>query len=193
FAKRLKALRGLSPYEFIVNSWVDKPELFHSVPSQLILGRYRFAVSAYDEAQTAGRQIKDSGAEFLRLLTKLSAKECRIADQKAILFEDFAFGKMSKGNYLELKSALTAEGEEVLRQKSEIESKAQSVPPVPEKSHIFGLLGRLDGIQEVTPELVFVSFVERIDVFSSERVEMRFAFAGELERLCCSAFVEPKL
>ena len=40
FAKRLKALRGLSPYEFIVNSWVDKPELFHSVPSQLILGRY---------------------------------------------------------------------------------------------------------------------------------------------------------
>ena len=28
FAKRLKALKGLTPWEFIVNQWKSKPELF---------------------------------------------------------------------------------------------------------------------------------------------------------------------
>jgi hypothetical protein len=28
FARRLKTLRGLTPYEFIVKTWTEKPKLF---------------------------------------------------------------------------------------------------------------------------------------------------------------------
>ena len=38
FAKRLKTLQGLTPYQFIVKSWAISPHLFHSDPYHLILG-----------------------------------------------------------------------------------------------------------------------------------------------------------
>ena len=38
FAKRLKTLLGLTPFQFIVKSWAESPHLFHSEPSQLNLG-----------------------------------------------------------------------------------------------------------------------------------------------------------
>jgi transposase InsO family protein len=41
FAKRLKSLCGLTPYEFIIKSWSEKPKKFHVNPSHLILGLYR--------------------------------------------------------------------------------------------------------------------------------------------------------
>ena len=44
FAKRLKTLHGLSPYEFIVKSWTQNPQLFHSDPSQLNLGLYTVGI-----------------------------------------------------------------------------------------------------------------------------------------------------
>ncbi|WP_101909027.1 IS481 family transposase [Marasmitruncus massiliensis] len=40
FAKRLKTIRGLTPYEFIVKSWAENPDLFHFDPSHLNLGLY---------------------------------------------------------------------------------------------------------------------------------------------------------
>ena len=40
FAKRLKTIHGLTPYEFIVKSWSDSPALFHADPSHLNLGLY---------------------------------------------------------------------------------------------------------------------------------------------------------
>jgi hypothetical protein len=40
FAKRLKTLNGLTPYQFIVKSWGDNPSLFISDPSLLNLGLY---------------------------------------------------------------------------------------------------------------------------------------------------------
>ena len=40
FAKRLKTLQGLTPYEFIVRAWTEKPELFHADPSHLTAGLY---------------------------------------------------------------------------------------------------------------------------------------------------------
>lgn len=40
FAKRLKTLRGLTPYEFIVRTWTEKAELFHADPNQLTSGLY---------------------------------------------------------------------------------------------------------------------------------------------------------
>lgn len=41
FAKRLKTLKGFSPFEFIVNSWSEKPEVFYVDLYQLMLGLYR--------------------------------------------------------------------------------------------------------------------------------------------------------
>jgi transposase InsO family protein len=40
FAKRLKTLHGLTPYEFIINSWVQSPNLFQLNPSHFNLGLY---------------------------------------------------------------------------------------------------------------------------------------------------------
>lgn len=40
FAKKLKTLRGLTPYEFIIKTWTEKPELFHAKPNHLMLGLY---------------------------------------------------------------------------------------------------------------------------------------------------------
>ena len=38
FAKRLKTLNGFTPYQFIVKSWAENPQLFHTDPSHLNLG-----------------------------------------------------------------------------------------------------------------------------------------------------------
>ena len=40
FAKRLKTLQGLTPYEVIVRAWTEKHELFHADPSHLTAGLY---------------------------------------------------------------------------------------------------------------------------------------------------------
>ena len=40
FAKRLKALQGRSPYEFILDRWRKQPALFHQDPHQLTMGLY---------------------------------------------------------------------------------------------------------------------------------------------------------
>jgi Integrase core domain. len=40
FAKRLKTLKGLTPYQFIVKCWADSPDLFYNDPSHLNLGLY---------------------------------------------------------------------------------------------------------------------------------------------------------
>jgi len=40
FAKRLKILKGLTPYEFICQQWQIHPEHFLSDPSHLTLGLY---------------------------------------------------------------------------------------------------------------------------------------------------------
>lgn len=37
FARRLKTLKGLTPYEFICKQWTDQPELFKTNPSHLML------------------------------------------------------------------------------------------------------------------------------------------------------------
>ena len=40
FAKRLKTLKGLTPYEFIYQHWQKQPEQFISDPSHHTLGLY---------------------------------------------------------------------------------------------------------------------------------------------------------
>lgn len=40
FAKRLKTLRGLTPYEYLIRNWREHPELFYTEPYQLTLGLY---------------------------------------------------------------------------------------------------------------------------------------------------------
>ena len=41
FAKRLKTLKGFTPYEFICQQWQKNPERFHLDPSHLTLGLYK--------------------------------------------------------------------------------------------------------------------------------------------------------
>jgi hypothetical protein len=40
FAKRLKTLKGLTPYEFIIKSWQTEPKLFNINPSHHNLEPY---------------------------------------------------------------------------------------------------------------------------------------------------------
>ncbi|MEM8859399.1 MAG: IS481 family transposase, partial [Chloroflexota bacterium] len=40
FAKRLKSLKGLTPFEFIEKIWSKEPERFIKEPSHLTLGLY---------------------------------------------------------------------------------------------------------------------------------------------------------
>ncbi len=40
FAKRLKTLKGRSPYEFICDRWQENPEVFHTEPHHLTAGLY---------------------------------------------------------------------------------------------------------------------------------------------------------
>jgi hypothetical protein len=40
FAKQLKTLKGLTPYEFIVNSWINNPNLFKINPNLHYMGPY---------------------------------------------------------------------------------------------------------------------------------------------------------
>jgi len=40
FAKRLKRLEGLTPYEFICTEWRKSPTIFHRDPADLTPGLY---------------------------------------------------------------------------------------------------------------------------------------------------------
>ena len=42
FAKRLKTLKGLTPYEFIITSWKNDPSCFKINPSLHNLGSYTY-------------------------------------------------------------------------------------------------------------------------------------------------------
>lgn len=143
------------------------------------------ALAVRDETKTAQRQKNTTQADISGQLVKLSGKECQLTEQKAQLFEDFACGAISKEQYLESKSALAAELEQIKVRKAELESKARSYSPVSEMGNIIGLLEKLSNIQDATPELA--SFVKRINLFDSERIEIQFTFADELDLLCLSA------
>jgi len=41
FAKRLKTLKGRSPYEYICDRWQETPERFHEKPTHLNTGLYK--------------------------------------------------------------------------------------------------------------------------------------------------------
>jgi len=40
FAKRLKTLKGLTPYKFIVKTWAEEPQQFHRNPNHFNMGLY---------------------------------------------------------------------------------------------------------------------------------------------------------
>jgi hypothetical protein len=138
-------------------------------------------MSVKDEIRAANKRSAAVQTGISRRLIKLSGKERQLSEQKAQLFEDFAGGSITRERYIEAKSALAAELDKIKTRKAELESKERSFEPVSETNHVIGLLEKLGGIQEVTPEIA--SFVKRITIFNSERIEIRFTFADELERL----------
>lgn len=139
------------------------------------------AMAAKDEMRAINSQNNASQSGISNQLLKLSGKERQFSERKARLFEDFAGGKISKEQYLDSRSMLADELEKIAQKKVGLESKAQSFEPVSETNYVIGLLERLSNIQEVTPELA--AFVKRINVFDSERIEIEFTFADELNRL----------
>ncbi|MDR1589254.1 MAG: recombinase family protein, partial [Oscillospiraceae bacterium] len=140
------------------------------------------AMSVKDEIRTANKRSAAVQTDISSRLIKLSGKERQLSEQKAQLFEDFAGGSITRERYIEAKSALAAELDKIKTRKAELESKERSFEPVSETNHVIGLLEKLSDIQEVTPEIA--SFVKRITIFNSERIEIRFTFADELERMC---------
>jgi predicted nucleic acid-binding Zn-ribbon protein len=139
------------------------------------------AMTVKDEMREVNKQSHTEQAGITDRLAKLSGKERQLTEQKARLFEDLAGSTISKEQYLESKSALTTELERIKTQIAELGSKVQSYTPVDETSGIVGLLEKLNQIGEVTMEML--SFIKRINVFSSERIEIHFTFADELARL----------
>ena len=51
FAKRLKTLKGLTPYEFIKPYWTQKPEVFKLKPTYLNLKSYILLLPLKDTRQ----------------------------------------------------------------------------------------------------------------------------------------------
>ena len=135
-----------------------------------------------DKELHATKRRNATQVEITSGLIKLSAKERQLSEQKAQLFDDFASGKISKDEYRVFKEKIATEIETVSLQKAELESKARNFASAPTTNHLCDLLDKLTGIQEVTPDIV--SFIERIVVYDSERIEIKFAFADELARLC---------
>ena len=79
FAKRLKALQGRSPYEFICDRWQEQPALLHRKPDHLTTGLYTHFASPYNcsvrqQFRTERRQRGRSGAaiQLLRIHTRIS-------------------------------------------------------------------------------------------------------------------------
>jgi hypothetical protein len=168
------------------SEWHITDRIYEYMVKDLVLVAFKksveLALLAKDEMQGISKQNNAEQSNISEQLTKLSGKERRLTEQKVKLFEDLAGNIISKEQYLEAKTALTAEIEKIKEQKAELESKAQKYETVSETSYVIGLLEKLNKIQEVTPELV--SFVKRITVYSGERIEIQFTFADELARVC---------
>lgn len=49
-ARRLKTLRGLTPYAFMCQAWIEEPERFWLGPSHHILGPYTWPVARGSDA-----------------------------------------------------------------------------------------------------------------------------------------------
>ena len=188
----LKRLRGKYPYfdclsqVYISSERCITDRIYEQAVKDAVLAAFKksaeLALTVKGEMQTAKKRSNAEQAGITDRLIKLSGKERQLSEQKARLFEDYAGGGLSKEQYLESKSALAAELDRILLQKTELESRARSFEPVSETNTVIGLLDKLDGIQEVTPELA--ALVKRITIFDSEHIEIQFTFADELARLC---------
>jgi len=139
------------------------------------------AVNVKGEVKAANKRIKAEQADMSAQINKLSGKERQLLEQKTQLFEDYADGKLSKEQYLESKTTLAAELDGIIRQRTDLEKKAQDYKPVSEANSVISLLDKLNSIQEVTPELA--ALVKRITIYDGERIEIQFAFSDELARL----------
>jgi len=140
------------------------------------------AIRLKDEIKTANKQSNAKQTDISEQLVKLAGKKHQLSEQRARLFEDFANNKISKEQYLESKSSLSDELDRITFQKTELENKVQGIVPVSETNSTISLLEKLNNIQEVTPELS--ALVNRITIYDSKRIEINFAFADEITRLC---------
>ncbi len=79
YAKRLKTLKGLTPYEFICYQWTQSPELFILNPHHHTLGPYR--------AKRLDQKVNESEAERESLLEEKKSLEKKLETAKNRTFE----------------------------------------------------------------------------------------------------------
>jgi uncharacterized protein YqgQ len=164
--------------------------IYEDIVKEVVLSAFKqsaaLAMIIRDEMKNVNKQNNAEQSGISEQLIKLSGKERQLAERKAKLFEDYAGGIISKEQYLESKSALASELENISARKAELESKTKNILPIAETNGIIGVLEKLNQTEEVTMEMV--SFINRINIFSSGRIEVQFTFADELARL--GAFIK---
>ncbi|MDR6677621.1 hypothetical protein J2W58_001810 [Pseudomonas psychrotolerans] len=63
FGRRLKALKGLTPYEFICKQWAAEPQRFRIDPIHQMPGLYSLRIPLQAGAAPTVRETKGKGAE----------------------------------------------------------------------------------------------------------------------------------
>jgi len=83
FARRLKTLRGLTPYEAICKAWTEEPERFISNPRHQSLGQTskRLVVSTAGRFPTLAVSIHEVGAFYIILLIAADIRDAAKRDR----------------------------------------------------------------------------------------------------------------
>jgi DNA invertase Pin-like site-specific DNA recombinase/FtsZ-binding cell division protein ZapB len=98
----------------------------------------------------------------------------RLKNGKAALFEDYADGRIDRERFRELNSERTSAIERADAELSELSAQMDESATVAQNER-FGMISPFSGATELTPEMM--ALIDRILVFSAERIEIRFAFA----------------
>jgi len=108
-------------------------------------------------------------------IKRLSSDVLRLKNSRESLFEDYSDGKITKDQYVLMKSEQSEKialmETEIIRLSDEIYKQSQNT----RHSESYERLKPFDKIDEVTPEMM--SLVDSIYVFDSTRIEIKFAFA----------------
>jgi len=116
-------------------------------------------------------EYESISVEIKRFTSDLSKlKNCR-----AILFEDYSYGKLTKEQYAQKKSEHTTKIEEMEVEMLKLSDELSRKEPNTKQEKTYDLLKPFDRLNEVTPELM--TLVDGIYVFDSAHIEIKFSFS----------------
>jgi DNA invertase Pin-like site-specific DNA recombinase len=127
-----------------------------------------------------GKRAKLSG-EVKRLSTDVS----RMKNSRASLFEDYTDGKLTKEQYISVKAELSGNIEEAEAEIVRLSDEIQRQEQTKQTSDKYEMLSPFDGAAELTSEMM--SLVKGIYVYDATRIEIKFAFSDESDRILADA------